>query len=42
MGIINKKKFLSSAIVGGILPIALGVALSIKNLKNKYGFLLVT
>ena len=38
MGIINKKKnFYSSAIVGGILPIALGVALSIKkkNLKNK-------
>ena len=46
MGIINKKKnFYSSAIVGGILPIALGVALSIKkkkNLKIKYGFLLVT
>ena len=38
MGIINKqKKFYSSAIVGGILPIALGVALSIKRkkLKNK-------
>ena len=38
MGIINKKKnFYSSAIVGGILPIALGVALSIKKkkLKNK-------
>ena len=46
MGIINKKKnFYSSAIVGGILPIALGVG-SIykkkKNLKIKYGFLLVT
>ncbi len=38
MSIINKhKKFYSSAIVGGILPIALGVALSIKKkkLKNK-------
>ncbi len=38
MGIINRqKKFYSSAIVGGILPIALGVALSIKRkkLKNK-------
>lgn len=38
MGIINKKrKFFSSAIVGGVLPIALGVALSIKrkNQKNK-------
>jgi len=31
MGIMNKeKKFFSSAIVGGILPIALGVALFIK------------
>ena len=38
MGIINKpNKFYSSAIVGGILPIALGVAISIKkkNSKNK-------
>lgn len=36
MGIINKKKnFFSSAIVGGILPIALGVALSIRLNKKK-------
>lgn len=36
MGIINKKKrFYASAIVGGILPIALGVALSIKKKKQK-------
>ena len=38
MGIINKKhRFYSSAIVGGIIPIAMGVAKSIKlkNLKNK-------
>lgn len=36
MGIINKKKnFFSSAIVGGILPISLGVALSIKKNKKK-------
>jgi pyruvate dehydrogenase E1 component alpha subunit len=36
MGIINKKKkFYSSSIVGGILPIALGVALSIKRKKGK-------
>lgn len=38
MGIINKKKkFFSSAIVGGVLPIAMGVALSLKRkkLKNK-------
>ena len=36
MGIINKKKnFFSSAIVGGILPIALGTALSIKRDKKK-------
>ena len=35
MGIINKKKnFYSSAIVGGLLPIALGVALSIKKKKT--------
>ena len=35
MGIINKKRnFLSSAIVGGILPIALGVALAIKKRKQ--------
>lgn len=36
MGIINKKrKFYSSSIVGGILPIALGVALSIKRRRGK-------
>lgn len=36
MGIINKKKkFYSSSIVGGILPIALGVALSLKNKKER-------
>ena len=36
MGIINKKKkFYSSSIVGGILPIALGVALSLKKKKKK-------
>ena len=36
MGIINKpNKFYSSAIVGGILPIALGVAISIKKKNNK-------
>ena len=36
MGIMSKKyKFFSSAIVGGILPIAMGVALSIKKLKQK-------
>lgn len=36
MGIISKKKkFFSSSIVGGILPIALGVALSIKRKKEK-------
>ena len=38
MGIINKpNRFYSSAIVGGILPIALGVAISIKKkgYKNK-------
>ena len=36
MGIINKKKnFFSSAIGGGILPISLGVALSIKKHKKK-------
>ena len=36
MGIINKKKkFYSSAIVGGILPIALGVAIAIKKKKKK-------
>ena len=41
MGIINKKKnFFSSAIVGGILPISLGVALSIKKNNKKFGFLL--
>ena len=33
MGIINKK-FYASAIVGGVLPIALGVALSIKKRKK--------
>lgn len=44
MGIINKKKkFYSSSIVGGILPIALGVALSLKKRKKeiKCGSLLV-
>jgi pyruvate dehydrogenase E1 component alpha subunit len=36
MGIINKKRnFFCSAIVGGILPIALGVALSIKRQNQK-------
>ncbi len=36
MGINNfKKKFYSSSIVGGILPIALGVALGIKKKKQK-------
>ena len=36
MGIINKKKkFYSSSIVGGILPIALGVALSLKKKKER-------
>ena len=36
MGIINKKKkFYSSAIVGGKLPIALGVAIAIKKKKKK-------
>ena len=36
MGIINKKyKFYSSAIVGGIIPIALGLAKSIKLKKEK-------
>ena len=36
MGIINKKKkFYSSSIVGGILPIALGVALSLKKKREK-------
>lgn len=36
MGIISKKNnFYSSAIVGGILPIAMGVALSIKRKKSK-------
>ena len=37
MGINNiKYKFYSSAIVGGILPIALGVAQSIKLKKQKF------
>ena len=36
MGIISKKrKFYSSSIVGGILPIALGVAISLKIKKSK-------
>ena len=36
MGIINKKhKFYSSAIVGGIIPIAMGLAKSIKLKKEK-------
>ena len=36
MGIISKKrKFYSSSIVGGILPIALGVAMSLKIKKSK-------
>ena len=36
MGIINSKRnFYSSSIVGGILPVALGVALSIKKRKSK-------
>lgn len=36
MGIINKKKkFYSSSIVGGILPIALGVALSLKKKRER-------
>ena len=36
MGIINKRRnFYSSSIVGGILPIALGVAISIKRRKQR-------
>ena len=37
-----KKKFYSSAIVGGILPIALGVSMGLKEKKAKirFGFLL--
>ena len=36
MGINNKKKkFYSSSIVGGILPIALGVAMGLKRKKSK-------
>ena len=41
MGIMSKKhKFFSSSIVGGVLPIALGVALSIKK-KNKKDYVWV-
>ena len=36
-----KKKFYSSAIVGGILPIALGVSMALKKKsKIKFGYLL--
>ena len=37
-----KKKFYSSAIVGGILPIALGVSMALKKekVKIKFGYLL--
>ena len=40
----NKKKIFCSSIAGGVIPIALGVALSIKKNKQKikYGYLLET
>ena len=40
----NKKKIFCSSIAGGVIPIALGVALSIKKKgkRIKYGYLLET
>ena len=40
----NKNNFLSSSIAGGIIPIALGIALALKKggRKEKFGYFLVT